>query len=129
MNNALYKWSDLFGRTTDRKNGTPRFSLKGAKSYLYEYDGYSGGHPELDRIIELLKSNCVRCDVAGADSPMNVANFECEYHFDDGGFVIYSGNYFFGTPGQGAFVLTSPTKRRRMRLNAGIKLGNQTLIP
>jgi hypothetical protein len=36
---------------------------------------------------------------------MNVANCEYEYHFDDGGFVIYSGNYFFGTPGQGAFVL------------------------
>jgi hypothetical protein len=102
---SSHKWNDLFGRTTDRKNGTPRFSLKGAKSYLYEYDGYSGGHPELDRIIELLKSNCVRCDLSGADSPMNVANFEYEYHFDDGGFVIYSGNYFFGTPGQGAFVL------------------------
>jgi hypothetical protein len=27
------------------------------------------------------------------------------YNFDDGGFVIYSGNYFFGMPGQGAFVL------------------------
>jgi hypothetical protein len=105
MNNTLYKWSDLFSRTADGKNGTPRFSLKGAKAYLYEYDGYSGGHPELDRIIELLKSHSVRCDVSGADSPMNVANFEYEYHFDDGGFTIYSGNYFFGTPGQGAFVL------------------------
>jgi hypothetical protein len=94
-----------FGRTADRDDGTPRFSPKGAKSYLYEYDGYSGGHPELDRIIELLKSNCVRCDVSGADSPMNVANYEYEYHFDDGGFAIYSGNYFFGTPGRGAFVL------------------------
>jgi hypothetical protein len=35
---------------------------------------------------------------------MNVANFECEYHFDDGGFEIYSGNYFLGPPGHGAFV-------------------------
>jgi hypothetical protein len=104
MNNVLNKWNDLFCRTTDRKNGTPRFSLKGAKAYLYEYDGYSGGHEELDRIIELLKSNGIECDVSGADSPMNVANYEYEYHFDDGGFAIYSGNYFFGTPGQGAFV-------------------------
>jgi hypothetical protein len=104
-NSAAIKWDDLFCRTSDRKDGTPRFSLKGAKGYLYEYEGYSRGHKELDRIIKLLKSKCIRCDVSGADSPMNVANFEYEYHFDDGGFVIYSGNYFFGTPGQGAFVL------------------------
>jgi hypothetical protein len=103
--NASSKWSELFGRSTDRADGTPRFSLKGAKSYLYEYDGYLRGHPELDRIIKLFKSNCIKCGVLGADSPMNVANFEYEYHFDDGGFAIYSGNYFFGTPGQGAFVL------------------------
>ena len=44
---ASKKWSDLFCRTTDREDGTPRFSLKGAKAYLYEYDGYSGGHAEL----------------------------------------------------------------------------------
>jgi hypothetical protein len=99
------KWNDLFGRTTDREDGTPRFSLKGAKAYLYEYDAYSGGHEELDRIIKLLKSNCIRCDVSGADSPMNVANFEYEYHFDDGGFEIYSGNFFCGPPGHGAFVV------------------------
>jgi hypothetical protein len=101
---ASRKWNDLFCRTTDREEGTPRFSLKGAKGYLYEYEGYSGGHEELDRIIKLLKNNCIKCDVSGADSPMNVANFEYEYHFDDGGFAIYSGNYLFGTPGHGAFV-------------------------
>ena len=83
----------------------PRFSLKGTKAYLYEYDGYSGGNQELDLIINLLKSNHVKCDVSGADSPMNVASFEYVYYFDNGGFVIYAGNYFFGTPGQGAFVL------------------------
>jgi hypothetical protein len=27
------------------------------------------------------------------------------YHFEDGGFEIYSGNYFFGPPGHGAFVV------------------------
>jgi hypothetical protein len=104
LNSPCHKWNDLFGRTNDRDDGTPRFSLKGAKAYLYEYDGYSGGHEELDRIIDLLKSNGIKCDVSGADSPMNVANFEYEYRFDDGGFAIYSGNYLFGTPGHGAFV-------------------------
>jgi hypothetical protein len=102
---ALNKWSDLFCRTKDREDGTPRFSLKRAKSYLYEYDGYSGGHEELDRIIKLLKENRIKCDVSGSDSPLNVSSFEYTYHFADGGFEIYSGNYFFGPSGHGAFVI------------------------
>src|ERR1700726_4477510 len=93
-NNVANKWNDLFCRTTDREDGMPRFSLKGAKAYLYEYDGYSRGHPELDRIIKLLKRNCVKCDVSGVDSPMNVSNFEYIYNFEEGGFGIYSGNYW-----------------------------------
>jgi len=105
LSNPSTNWNELFGWSTDRDNGTPRFSLKGAKSYLYKYDGYSGGHGELDRIIKLLKSNCIRCEVSGADGPMNVANFEYGYHFDDGGFAIYSGNYFCGPPGHGAFAI------------------------
>ncbi len=101
------KWNDLFCRTTKSEDGTPRFSLKGAKAYLYEYCGYSGGHEELDRIIELLKRHGIKRRVSGADSPMIVADFEYVYHFEDGGFEIYGGNYFFhsGPPGHGAFVL------------------------
>jgi hypothetical protein len=105
LNNTSNKWSDLFGRTTDSDDGMPRFSLKGTKSYLYDYDGYSRGHDELDRIIKLLKRNCIECDVSGADSPMNVSNFEYIYRFEDGGFEIYAGNYFCGPPGHGAFVV------------------------
>jgi hypothetical protein len=101
------KWTDLFCRAADREDGTPRFSLKGAKSYLYEYAGYPGGHAELDGIIELLKSIGIKCHVSGADSPMNVRDTEYIYHFEDGGFEIYSGNYFFDyePPGHGAFVV------------------------
>jgi hypothetical protein len=101
------KWSDLFCRLTDREDGAPRFSLKGAKAYLYEYAGYSGGHAELDRIIKFLKSIGIKCHVSGADSPMNVRDTEYVYQFEDGGFEIYSGNYFFhsGPPGHGAFVV------------------------
>jgi hypothetical protein len=36
---------------------------------------------------------------------MNVADYKYIYHFEDGGFEIYSGNYFFGPPGHGAFVV------------------------
>jgi hypothetical protein len=59
----------------------------------------------LDRIIKLLKSIGLKCHVSGADSPMNVADYKYIYHFEDGGFEIYSGNYFFGPPGHGAFVV------------------------
>jgi hypothetical protein len=106
-NTASNRWTDLFCRTTDREDGKPRFSLKGAKAYLYDYDGYSGGHEESDSIIELFKRHGIKCQVSGADSPMNVANFEYVYRFEDGGFEIYSGNYFFhsGPPGHGAFVV------------------------
>ena len=99
------KWNDVFRRVTDREDGTPRFSLKGAKSYLYEYDGYSGGHAELDRIIKLLKSIGIKRHVSATDSPMNVASYEYVYYFEDGGFEIYSGNYFYESPGHGAFVV------------------------
>lgn len=101
------RWTDLFCRTTECAAGTPRFSLKGAKAYLYEYGGYSGGHKELDRIIELLKRHGIKRRVSGSDSPMNVMDFEYVYRFEDGGFEIYGGNYFFhsGPPGHGAFVL------------------------
>src|SRR5262245_61686886 len=81
-NIASNKWNDLFCRTTDREDGTPRFSLKGAKAYLYEYDGYSGGHRELDRVIKLLKSIGIKCHVSGADSPLNVADYKYIYHFE-----------------------------------------------
>jgi hypothetical protein len=61
----------------------------------------------LDRIIELLKRHGIKRRVSGADSPMNVSDFEYVYHFEDDGFEIYGGNYFFhaGPPGHGAFVL------------------------
>jgi hypothetical protein len=105
--NVSIEWAELFCRVTDREDGTARFSLKGAKAYLYEYGGYSGGHEELDRIINLLKSIGIKRHVSGADSPMNVMDFEYVYRFEDGGFEIYGGNYFFhdGPPGHGAFVL------------------------
>ena len=43
------KWSDWFCRVADRDANMPRFSLIGSKGYLYEFDGYFGGHEELDR--------------------------------------------------------------------------------
>jgi hypothetical protein len=101
------RWNELFCRVTECEAGTPRFSLKGAKAYLYEYRPYSGGHKELDRIIELLERHGIKRRVSGADSPMNVMNFEYVYRFEDGGFEIYGGNYLYhdGPPGHGAFVL------------------------
>jgi hypothetical protein len=102
---ASEKWSDWFCRVADRDAKTPRFSIIGSKSYLYEYDGYRGGHEELDRIIKLLRDHDIDCYVSGTDSPMNVSSFQYSYDFEDGGLEIYSGNYLFHPPGQGAFIV------------------------
>jgi hypothetical protein len=98
------KWSDRFCRVATREAGKPRFSLKGAKAYLYGYDGYRGGHADLDWIIQFLKGIGIKRHLYGSDSPLNVANYEYIYYFEDGGFEIYSGNYT-GSPGHGAYVV------------------------
>jgi hypothetical protein len=102
---AFKKRSDIFCRVANLDDETPRFSLIGAKGYLYEYDGYSGGHEWLDRIIKLLEKNGIKCRVSGSDSPLNVSSFEYRYDFEDGGLEVYSGNYFYGPPAHGAFVV------------------------
>jgi hypothetical protein len=109
---ASIKWTDIFCRVRNLDDGTPRFSVIGAKSYLYEYDGYSGGHEALDQIIQILEKHGQRRHVSGEDSSLNVSSFEYLYFFPDtrediseeGCLRIYCGNYFFGTPGHGAFV-------------------------
>ena len=106
------QWSEVFCRVANLDDGTPRFSIKGAKGFLFEYDGYSGGHQELDQTIELLKKHGQTCHVSGNDSSLNVSSFEYLYFFPDsredvceeGCLRIYCGNYFFGPPGHGAFV-------------------------
>lgn len=99
------KWSDWFCRVADRDAKTPRFSIIGSKSSLYEYDGYRGGHEELDRIIKLLRDRDIDCYVSSTDSPMNVSSFRYSYDFEGCGLEIYSGNYLFHPPGQGAFIV------------------------
>jgi hypothetical protein len=63
------KWSDLFCRVANRDDGTPRFSLIGAKGYLYSDLGYLGGHEKLDRIIKLLEKKGIKCHVSESSSP------------------------------------------------------------
>jgi hypothetical protein len=100
------KWSDIFCRVANRDDGTPRFSLIGAKGYLYSGLGYSGGHEELDRIIKILNKEGIKCYASESSSPgLNVASFEYTYGFEDGGLEIYSGNHFCGPPGHGAFAV------------------------
>jgi hypothetical protein len=109
---ANKKWTDLFCRVPNSDDGTPRFSVSGAKGYLYEYDGYSGGHVTLDRIIEILEKHGISPDISGEDSSLNVSSFEYWFYIadssedgnEDGCLRIYCGNYFFGPPGHGAFV-------------------------
>jgi len=102
---AFKKWTNLFCRVANRDDGTPRFSLIGAKSYLYSDLGYLGGHEKLDRIIKLLEKKGIKRHGSESASPgLNVSSFEYMYDFEDGGIEVYSGNYF-GPPGHGAFVV------------------------
>lgn len=55
--------------------------------------------------FKILEQNGIECQVSGKDSPMNVSSFRYIYAFENGGFGIYSGNYLFHPPGQGAFVV------------------------
>jgi hypothetical protein len=57
------KWTNLFCRVADRDANTPRFSLIGSKGYLYGFDGYFGGHEELDQIMKILEKNGIPLEV------------------------------------------------------------------
>jgi hypothetical protein len=99
------RWSDLFSRLADAGKDIPRFSIRGGPKYLfYDYDGYSGGHEILDRIIGLLQSYGVDPYTTESDSPSNVSAYETYYDFEDGGLRIYSGNAFFDSK-HGAYIL------------------------
>jgi hypothetical protein len=89
------KWSDLFSRLADAQEGTPRFSIRGCPKHLfYDYDGYSGGHEIVDKIIALLESHGIDPCTTGSDSPLNVSSYETDYDFEDDGLHIYPGNAF-----------------------------------
>ena len=96
----------MFCRVADRDANTPRFSLIGSKGYLYGFDGYFGGHEELDQIMKILEKNGIKRNSSGSYNPASsVSTYEWVYNFQDGGFEIYSGNYLFHPPGQGAFIV------------------------
>ena len=100
------KWTDLFCRVADRDANTPRFSLIGSKGYLYGFDGYFGGHEELDQIMKILEKNGIKRHSSGSYNPASsVSTYEWVYNFEDGGLEIYSGNYLFHPHGQGAFIV------------------------
>jgi hypothetical protein len=103
--NSDRKWSDLFSRLANAEDGTPRFSIRGGEKYLfYEYDGYSGGHAILDKIIGILEPAGIDSSTTGSDSAFNVSSYETDYDFLDGGLRINSGNAFFDSPKHGAYV-------------------------
>jgi hypothetical protein len=104
--NTPDKWTDLFCRVADRDANTPRFSLIGSKGYLYGFDGYFGGHEELDQIMKILEKNGIKRNSSGSYNPASsVSTYEWVYNYEDGGLEIYSGNYLFHPPGQGAFIV------------------------
>jgi len=97
-------WSTVFRRVADGPQGQPRFFLRWSRHSLTSYDGYSGGHDELDLLMAVCEAARFRCARRGLDSPMNVSSFEIKYFVADGGLEVYGGNYFFCDPCQGAYV-------------------------
>ena len=111
------KWRSVFTRVEDTDNGEPRFYIRGTRSHLFGYDGYTGTHPKLNEILDFLGGN-KKGSWTGSDSPMNVSNFEYvdeywnpEDHDDledegiDNRIEIYAGNYMFCEPSQGAYIV------------------------
>src|SRR6201996_7832721 len=101
------KWTDLFCRAKDSSSGERRYSLKGARSYLFGFDGYQKGDFEpLDCIIALLESGGIKPIIEGTGAPGHPTQTEeWTFKFEGGSFVIYAGNYLGCEPGQGAFVI------------------------
>ncbi|MDP9477097.1 MAG: hypothetical protein M3R38_15680 [Actinomycetota bacterium] len=99
------RWSETFRRRSTLDETKPVFSIKGTMEHLF--DEYSGGHDDLDCMIEL----CEKLDLPNrrvsepstAWKMLNSAEaYEDHYDFLDGGLRILSGNYFFQE--RGAYI-------------------------
>ena len=103
--NRRSRWSDLLARRDELFPGRPTFALKGTAPYLDCYDGYLGGHELLDFLIARTETAVFQKTDNSSDSPFNVASHETLYRFEDGGLLIYSGNYDSDEKPVGAYVI------------------------
>ncbi len=99
------RWSEAFRRRTTLDETKPVFSIKGTMEHLF--DGYSGGHDDLDRMIELcenldLPNRHIREPLTAWKMLNSAEAYEDHYDFLDGGLRILSGNYFFQE--RGAYI-------------------------
>ena len=100
-------WSEAFRRVSTLDETKPLFSIKGTIAYLYDEDGYCGGHDDLDRIIELwenldLPARHVSEPLTAWKMLNSAQAYENYYDFLDGGLRVYSGNHFFQQ--RGAYI-------------------------
>ncbi len=100
-------WSEAFRRVSTLDETKPLFSIKGAIAYLYDEDGYCGGHDDLDGIIELwenldLPARHVSEPLTAWKMLNSAQAYENYYDFLDGGLRVYSGNHFFQQ--RGAYI-------------------------
>ena len=104
------KWRSVFSRVKDSDEGEPRFYIRGTRSHLFAYDGYSGMHENLNKIIDFLGGN-KKSFWEGSDSPLNISTYEYVDFFisdDDESndrLEIYGGNYMFYEIPQGAHIV------------------------
>lgn len=94
------RWDEAFRRISTPEETKPLFSVRGAMAYLYDENGYIGGHDDLDRIIVLCENLELPdrhiSEPLTAWKMLNSAEaYEDHYDFLDGGLRVYSGNHFF----------------------------------
>jgi len=127
----MSKWSTHFRRTKNDALNRPSFYLKGSRSWLFSHDGYFGGDELLDDVISICENHKFTKRNLGHDSPVGVADYQTFYAFLDGGVDIFSGNYFFGEPGQGAYVRGFRALRwmlHQLNLSQPRKLKDESLV-
>lgn len=106
QSNRRPSWSAVFKRVQPSLwEEVPTFKLRGSYGALYSYGSYQGGHEALDRLILACKEQGYPKKASASDSCFNVFSSEVFYDFEDGGLLIYAGNYISEETPVGAYLL------------------------
>ena len=78
------KWADLFCRAKNSPSRQPHFSLKGARPFLFSFDGYEkGSFGPLDAVLDILESEDITGTFVGSGAPgYPVQTHEWTYGFE-----------------------------------------------
>lgn len=98
------RWTDYVRRSSAIGAGAACFYIRGSRSDCFSFDGYLGGHPIIDRLLEVCEAAKYPKKHEGWSSPGNPSSYETHFKFLDGGMSVFSGNYLCGDQAQGAYL-------------------------